>query len=332
MPTHKAHRQTFLTKDVTPELLRAIIAEKLPEGTVVTAHDKTGHWYSVPHLGETFPSVTGKLQILKDPSLKHYAVNENNKYIFAHFKEFTDSNIMDQLDIASRKAEDNRDSAGDFGTEIHDIRECYFKDWIRDNKRPEKRLEDYIPFEMSSDPRAISCIRALKRFLLETLYVPVRCELLLYDAKLEIGGTLDDVGLMHTIKRKGSDICDHDYIVGIKAINCWKCPHKLSLNPIYVLLDLKTSNQFKDHYWYQVTIYLWCLINLTGITPKKSFILKTGKLDGMYKLEEIKQHKKIMAYAKNFLRAVEGLDLIRELRKDNQKKVGRPMLFNKVTV
>lgn len=314
---------------MTPELLRAIIAEKLPEGTVVTAHDKTGHWYSVPHLGETFPSVTGKLQILKDPSLKHYAVNENNKYIFAHFKEFTDASVMEHLDIASRVAEDNRDSAGDFGTEIHDIRETYFKDWIRANKRPEKPLEEYIPFEMSSDPRAISCIRALKRFLLETLYVPVRCELLLYDKKFKIGGTLDDVGLMHRIVRKGSDVCEHDYIAGKKAINCWKCPHKLDLNPIFVLLDLKTSNQFKDHYWFQVTIYCMMLIVLTWLIPKRLYILKTGKVDGSYKLEEIKQYKKVMAYAKNFLRASEGLDLIKTLRKDNQKKVGRPMLFSK---
>lgn len=314
---------------MSPEQLRAIIAEKLPEGTVVTAHDQTGHWYNVPHLGKTFPSVTGKLQALKDPSLKNYAVNENNKYIFAHFKEFTDGNIMEHLDIASRVAEDNRDSAGGFGTEIHDIRERYFKDWISSNKKPEKELEAYVPVEMSSDPRAISCVRALKRFLLETLYVPVQCELLLYDEKFGIGGTLDDVGLWHPIVRRGSPSCQHDYITTAKAINCWRCPHKLSLKREFILLDLKTSNQFKDHYWYQVALYWMMFSKLTGIKPRSIHILKTNKTDGTYGLEKIRDRDYIVSYAKSFLRSVEGLELIKKKRKNNGKKVGRPLIFNK---
>ncbi len=313
---------------MNPESLRAIIAEKLPEGTVVPKHDSTGHWYYVEPLEQTFPSVTGKLQVLKDPSLKNYAVNENNKYIFAHFKEFTDGNIMEYLDNASRVAEGNRDSAGDFGREVHEIRERYFADWIAANKRPEKPLKEYIPFVMSSDPRAISCVRAIERFLLETMYEPVKCELLLYDQRYKIGGTLDDVGLWHPIVRRGSPACDHDYITTAKAINCRRCPHKLSLKKEFILLDLKTSNQFKDHYWYQVAIYWMMFVKLTGLKPRSIHILKTNKMDGTYGLEKIKGRDAVVAYAKNFLRATEGLEMIKSQRKNNQKKVGRPMVFS----
>ena len=312
--------------------LKKMISEKIPEGLVVPRHDERGHWYHVPSLGKTFPSMTGKLQILKDPSLKNYAVNENNKYIFEHFPEITEANLMDHLDKAKSAAEVKRDTAGDFGTEMHDIRQRYFQDWISEGKRPTKTLFEYIPEVMSNDPRAISCVRALDRFLLETLYVPIGCEILLYSDRYEVGGTLDDVGLMHRVLRRGYSNCNHDYIFGTRNINCYLCPHKLSANPKFILLDLKTSNQFKDHYWLQVLGYYMMFSTLTGIHPKELFILKLSKDDGTYKLEKIKRHIVLTKYVTSFFRTCVGLDVIKSLRFNQGKKMGRPLIFKKDTV
>lgn len=309
--------------------LKKMIRESLPEGLVIPRHNERGHFYEVPSLGETYPSMTGKLQILKDPSLKNFAVNENNRYIFNHFKEFNDENVMDHLEKASTAAEVKRDTAGDFGTEMHEIRQKYFEDWISEGQKPIKPLMDYIPFEMSSDPRAISCVRALERFLIETLYQPIACELLLYDKRFKVGGTLDDIGLIHKIIRKGSLTCDHDFIFESRRITCYKCGHRMAGRPSLTILDLKTSNQLKDHYWLQVAGYSIMFKTLTRLKPQYLFILKLNKENGTYVLERIRYHSEIQRVVSNFFRLCHGLEKIQELRKDQGKRVGKSLIFSK---
>src|SRR3990167_6243518 len=108
-------------------------------------------------------------------------------------------------------------------------------------------------------------MRALQVFCIKENYIPIATELYVYSDKYNIAGTLDDVGMM---------------------------PDKNGKMQL-VLMDLKTSNQFKDSYFLQVTLYWYMFKKLTGLIPKRNFILKLNKEDGTYKIEDILRIGKI---------------------------------------
>lgn len=320
-----------------PVKIRERIAEALPEGRVVPRHNEEGHFYevidgkfSVPPI---YPSVTGKLQILKDESLINYKMNKAVQYVFANYQKFNDANIMDELAKAKRVSQDILIGAGDIGTRIHGYREKIFTDWIRTGEKPEDFLS-YIPAE-ESDIRSTSGLRALRKFVDECDYIPVACEILVYNHKFKVAGTLDDLGLMRKNLKDGNvPDCTHKAI-GLEGkmaptviINSETGVHTcVNCNATYryefVLLDLKTSNAFKDHYFFQVAMYWWALKELLGKegTPERCFILKVSKEDGTYKIEDLKKPGKLAQYAKHMLKTNEAVEFIKGLRKDNQKTV-----------
>lgn len=274
--------------------IRDRIKTSIPEGSVITAHTEKGHFYKIMTpdkkgvVGNVYPSVTGKLQVIKDESLINYKKNQVLQYMFRNYKKFTDNNIMEHLSLAERVPEDILSDAGDIGTDIHDVREAIFSKWIETGTRPSDFLS-FIPAE-KVDVRIRSGIRALDKFCTDYNYVPVATELFVYSHKLRVAGTLDDIGLM----KDGE----------------------------FVLLDLKTSNAFKDHYFFQVAMYYLMLRELTGLKPDRCFILKVSKEDGTYKLEDLKRPAMLGSYARSMLRTTAGIEFIRGLRKDNQKIVG----------
>lgn len=297
----------------------------MPEGSVVADHDETGHYYKIMTpdtkgvVGNRYPSVTGKLQILKDESLINYKMNQALNYVFGKFKEFNDSNIMDHLELASRVSQDNLSDAGDIGREIHDARERIFKEWIRTGTRP----SDFLSFAPPENPdiRMKSALRALSTFCDEYGYVPVAVELFVYSHRMKVAGTLDDIGLMWWPYKVGNPHCVHETIlvdnIDKKCLKCdawWKWQ--------FVLLDLKTSNQFKDHYFFQVALYYTMFYNLTGLRPDRCFILKLSKVDGTFKMENLKRPSTLSSYARTMVRTHDGIRYIKKLRKDNQKVVG----------
>jgi hypothetical protein len=301
-----------------PKYYRQIILDKIPEGSVQTRHTDEGHYYEIVPVGKTFRSVTGKLQILKDESLINYKANRALDYIFANYKSFTDENIMQHIDEASKVSGGILKDASTTGTSIHDCRQDYFNDWIKNDKKPDDILK-YIP-EWQVDVRVVSGLRALDKFITEKDYIPIVCEQYVYDDKFEVAGTLDDVGLMRVPKREGSPECQHEMFVDKKFVHrCLKCELKYRYE--LVLLDLKSSNQFKDHYFFQVSMYHMMFKKLTGLKPKRCLILKVSKEDGTYKIEELRNIGKLTRYAINMLKTNEALDFIRSIRKDNQKKV-----------
>ena len=274
---------------LTPKQIRKKILELLPEDKVVSCHNEKGHFYSVDG-GPAYPSVTGKLQILKDESIINFKMNRAIDYIYQYWPKFTEVNVMEHLELASRASADIFEDAGDIGSEIHDYRAEYFDDWILTGKRPQNILS-YIP-SAQEDIRAISALRALKKFIDDYEYVPIASELKVYSHKLEVAGTLDDIGMIK--------------INGKKKL---------------LLLDIKTSNQFKDHYFFQVALYYVMFYQLTGIRPDKVFILKLSKKDGTYQLEDLKRPSVLATYTKAMIRVNEGLEYIKSLRRDNQKNV-----------
>ena len=300
------------------EDIRKIIREKIPEGSVVTAHNERGHFYKAAD-EQTFPSVTGRLQILKDESLINYKMNRALEYVFKNYPGFDDKNIMTHMTAAERMSADIFEDAGDIGRDIHDYRQAYFNNWIKTGKRLDNIL-NFIPPE-KNDIRAVSALRALEQFVINRNYRPIITELPIISLKLKVGGTLDDLGLMDNIVRAGNPECEHEIIESQKNnfSHCVKCDRKIKTE--FVLMDLKTSNQFKDHYFFQVALYNVIFKELTGLKVDRAFILKLSKEDGTYKIEDLKRPGRLARYARSMLITNEGIDFIKNLRKDNQKVV-----------
>ncbi len=306
-----------------PKALRERILAALPEGFVVAEHNENGHFYRVNDDKEgrpLYPSVTGKLQLLKDEGIQNFKMNRALEYVFANFSKFTPENIMEHLEAAERMPADIFQDAGDIGTTIHDIRERIFSAWIETGVRP----ADFQSFirEEERDVRATSAIAALEKFCIERHYLPVVTELKVYSHEWKTGGTLDDLGLMRVEQRKGAPDCDHSEMVISPKQNvdwCMKCDGKWRWT--FVLLDLKSSNRFKDHYFFQVGMYYAMLKKITGVKPERAFILKVSKEDRTYKLEDLKKPARIARYVTSILKLNEGVELIKELRKDNQRNV-----------
>jgi len=250
----------------------------------VADHDETGHHYRVGQ--ERYSSVTTKLQVLKDDSLKNYKMNRAMEYVGKNWKQFTDDNIAEHIEKAKLLPVEIFEDAGGIGSIIHDCRQRFFDEWIFTGIQPQSILS-FVP-QGNTDIRIVSALRALKKFIDDKNYIPIKTELKVWDTKLKVAGTLDDVGIM---------------------------------NGQCVLMDLKTSNQFKDHYFFQVAMYAYMFRCLTGLKPKKCFILKLSKDNGTYQIEDLKQPTKLMRYAHNVIRTQDGIDFIKSLRKDNQKIV-----------
>ena len=271
----------------------------------MAAHTDKEHFYKVDE--NTYPSVTAKLACLKDPSLTNFKMNEALRYVFAHFGEFTAENIMHHLAEAEKMPSDIFEDAGDIGTEIHNIRETYFSNWIKLGRTPTVKAVSSIPLDTGiQDTRIVSAMRALDKFIDDYRYEPVATELKLYSHKLKIGGTLDDIGWMHLPVRPGSADCVHDFI----GNGCAKCDYKVKR--VLALVDLKSSNQTKFYFAYQVAMYYAMWKELTGIKLDKFYILRVSKTDGTYALQEIYRMPRIVKYAKHVLRVDEGNEIIKE--------------------
>ena len=313
-------------KNWKKEEIQAVIKESLPESLVVTDHDEKGHWYKVMDGSNArYPSVTGKLQILKDQGIAEWKMNRSLDYVFENYNLFNDSNVMEHLDAARKVPVDMFHDAGDIGTDIHDYREKYFRDWIRTGRCPSDILS-YIPKE-KEDIRAVSALRALKKFIDDYHYEPIATELLVYSHKLKTAGMLDDLGFVRVTKEEGDPNCPHDDIMELDNQNgrkpnqykCVKCGYKY--RKVLVLIDLKTSNQFKSHYFIQVGLYNTMLRENTGLKVDKGYILKVNKKDGTYKLEDLRQLGRLSSIGRSVIAVNNGLQHIKMLRKNNLKKV-----------
>ncbi len=312
-----------------PQAIRDEINAALPVGHVVPEHDDRGHWYRVKseeHGNPLYPSVTGKLQVLKDPGLANWKMNQALQYVFANYNSFTDDNIMEHIGRAERVSVDIFHDAGDIGTFIHDVRELIFDDWIKYGVRPpdfQAYIDKYVAMEGGrvADVRAVSAIAALEKFCDEYAYTPIVCELIVYSHKWQVGGMLDDLGLMRVPKRKGDPACEHDILCSPtqNVDRCVKCDGKWEW--ALAALDMKTSNRFKMHYMYQVAMYYQMFRQLTGIQPKYAYIVKLSKENRSYALQELKRPAKIAQYANHLIKVHEGIEFIKNIQKDNQKRV-----------
>jgi hypothetical protein len=299
--------------------IRGLIDDVLPPGAVVPRHTDEGHFYGVPS-GKVYPSVTGIIGYVKDPSIQQFDMNEALRYVEAHLHECVTEGeldymkVIDMLHGAKRAPRGVLMDAADIGTRIHNRRERYFQDWINTDKRP--NVLDY--YNETDDIRLVSAMRALSRFCDEQEYIPIRTEVLVYSDRYKLAGQLDDVGMINTIVRKGDVGCAHEYVYSGYITRCEHCDRKREWQ--FALMDLKSSNQFKDSYYYQVALYYMMFHGLTGIRPERSFILKVSKDDGMYKIEELKKISSLVSGAKKIIEAAAAVERVKDIRSASTQK------------
>lgn len=291
----------------TPQQYRDIIHSKFPSGTVIADHDTTGHWYRIPHINARYPSVNGRIHIFKEEGLSDWRMNKALEYVFANWKDFTDENVMTHIGNAEQQSVTEFKDAGDIGREIHDYREQIFSKYI-DSGEYIAKFDDIIPVE-KQDIRAVSAMGALQKFVEDYQYESIVTEMFLYSEELKLAGTLDDIGIISTVVRKGEPACEHVMV----GTHCVKCPLKYKKE--LCLMDLKSSNQLKPIYWIQVALYYYMFQRLTGLRPKSVFILKLDKNNRSYKVEFIKNISRVVRIAKLVLRLSDSIDWIKESRK-----------------
>ena len=244
--------------------------------------------------GGVYPSVTGKLGYVKDESIQNFAMNEALRYVGEHLHETIVDGKVDMMKAIDLIAEAEKaptgllHAAGDIGTRIHDGREKYFQDWIDTGKRP--AISDYV--RDSHDPTYKAGMLGVDKFLDETGYMPIRCEVMVYSDEYEVAGMLDDIGVMW-----------HD--------DQWKL----------TLMDVKTSNQMKAHYWLQVAMYQMMFSELTGLEPERSIICKVSKDYPSYTLEELQDVDRLKEGVRAVLKVADTMQFIKESRKDAGKTV-----------
>lgn len=293
----------------TAETYRAIIVEKIPKDAILPQHDEEGHWYKRPHKEYKYPSVNGKIGILKEGhGLQDWKMNLALDFVFKNLSTITPENAMDMRDSAANASTLVLEDAGDIGTDVHDYREHIFRDWIRNGFRP-KDFISYIP-EDQKDIRAVSAIGALAKFCDDYHYEPIATELFVYSDKMELGGTLDDIGF---IKLPVLPIVNYKCKHNVMGNECFDCGQRFK--KYLVLLDLKTSNSLKESYWIQVALYFEMFYKLTKIRPQKAFILKLDKHNRSYKVEFIREVPRIVRLAKKIVEVANGMEEVVELRK-----------------
>ncbi len=256
---------------------------KAQTGQVKTAHEPKGHFYVSPTTREKYHSVTYFTSFIKDPSLANYKMNRAIDYVRQNIElnvYHSENSIFKVTEDAKAAPESTFLNAGDIGTQTHNWRQEWFQNWIDlgVGSLPDADIDAY-PLPENADPEVISGCRAIKKFLKETGYIPVACELALVDDELKVGGCIDDLGVFPNKKSIIQDVTEP-----------WQeGSYKVKYFPELTFVDLKTSNQGKKPaYAYQVRGFYQRMIKKTfKIKPKKTYILHTSKEDGTYKLIDL---------------------------------------------
>lgn len=292
---------------------------------VTTAHTEKGHFYVSPGTQEKYHSVTYFTSFIKDPSLSNWKMNRALEFIWDHQYEWAEKinkgdepmAVFKLWEQAKLAPEETFNNAGDIGTQTHNWRQKWFQAWINEGYFSMRDMDiDAYPLPVNADPEVISGCRAIKKFLKETGYIPVACELALVDDQLKVGGTIDDLGVFPNKEivsyTSSSDDGGENWKIG---------SYKIKYNPYLGFVDLKTSNQGKKPaYAYQVRGFYQSMIRKTfKIKPKKTYILHTSKEDGTYKLIDLTKMKYLEKDSADLVRLSRSWDKVVEMFKPKIK-------------
>lgn len=288
-----------MTLDSYVKKYRALFRDKNPQ--IKTAHTNDGHFYVSPADPAPYHSVTYFTSFIKDPSIANWRKNK----ALERFKQLWETDIKNNTHVdidyyigqASIAPEGQFQLAGDIGSTTHSIRQQWFQEWIDSGVIQKTDAEiDALPIPENVELEVISGCRAIKRFLKETGYIPVACELALVDDELKVGGQIDDLGVFPNLTKIPVTVHTGDYkytAVGTELAEWAKGGYKIKYHPYLGFVDLKTSSQGKKPaYAFQVRGFYQKMIWKTfRVKPKKTFILHTSKADGTYQLPDLTDMK-----------------------------------------
>ena len=292
-----------MTPQKLAEKYKKLIKERTPE--VTTCHTDKEHFYQVKGFDEKFSSVTALQYVIKDQGIEIFQMNEAMRYIKVHYPEFNPENIDKHTELAASSGIVVRDTAGNWGTSIHDYRCTYYQEWIDTGVKPSHTIES-LALADNSPLEVISGCAAIDKFLLDTGVIPLAVELKLYSTKWKVAGTGDEIYLWPFTEK--IEVNDPVMGNGYKTKTHWEV----------VFCDLKSSNQYKNFYWVQVCAYVKMFMEIFKIRPKRHVILKVSKMDRTYSLEWIKnipEQIKIVSLLVNLR------DSLKKLNQDRKKEV-----------
>jgi hypothetical protein len=282
---------------LTVQEIRQVISEKIPEGLIVPAHTDQGHFYLHVPSGQSFASVTTKMQgEVDNPHLKIWASRlaaENMADRILQDKTYLDDTVRltglkDESIMIHR---DQFESAGIIGTLSHSAVEKYNDEWIEIGLRP----INYEKFLDGKDPRETAVLRSAMEFYNDFYYIPVASELLVCNLKDKYAGTLDCLGFV--ILDAGvcpkADNQKHDFSWQLSSKDwtkreCIHCGKKAKYR--LALIDYKTSNSIKKKptYCAQVSAYAKAFNIMTGIKVHDHIIVRLDKKQAKYEAIRIK--------------------------------------------
>lgn len=282
----------------TPSEIKAIIAEKIPQGIVMAEHTETAHYYRHMPSDQKFASVTTKGGILDAPHLKKWAAG----LAAEHVLEVVCANGVPQTDEERellRKAATMRhqtifEDAGDIGTVGHGFVDEFLQDWMKTGIKP----NGIVQYVNHSDSRAYAIARSAELFMEEWEVEPIASELLVASVKYKFAGTLDSLMMVTRVTQKGSGDCENQTTIdGSKAahdywsistsnpgrMKCVNCGRKIEKE--FALVDWKTSNSIdKVEYAMQTSAYWQALKEMAGLMPKKIYIVRLDKKQSKYEI------------------------------------------------
>lgn len=129
-------------KAVTIENIQAVIAEKIPEGLIVPAHDEFGHHYKHTPTGMVFDSVTTQMSgVIDNPHLKVWAARLAVEHMANQLTFNSDilkepARLVQLQEAAIMVHRDTFEDAGGIGTFGHGSVEEYSLEWIKTKSQP----------------------------------------------------------------------------------------------------------------------------------------------------------------------------------------------------
>jgi hypothetical protein len=263
---------------LTPEQIRAVIKEKIPEGLIVPAHDEMGHHYRHTGTGIVFDSVTTQMSgVIDNPHLKVWAsrlaVEHFSGQISISPEIMKDMTRLVQLKEASiMMHRDTFEDAGGIGTVGHSAVEKFLLEWMDTGVQPTE-LERFIS---GQDAREWAILRSAVEFANDYYLIPVASELLICNLKDKYAGTLDGLGFVIIPHKKCSDGKHHEFMSASstdwRKKVCSKCGYKATYQ--LALLDWKSSNSIKKvQYAAQVSAYSKGLRSMVGNAFKTDILL-----------------------------------------------------------
>jgi len=300
--------------------IQRVIAEKITKGLVVPEHTDTAHFYR--HTGEgggLYASVTTKTSAMNSGEyLKMWAANmavEQLADALSKYPEiFADANRMTLAKKSAVMAHQNYfEDAGTTGTAGHNVVEDYLNDWIATGVKPESIKSFIKPSEQ--DSRVFASARSAELFCNEWDVQPIASELLVASKKYKYAGTLDSLMLVTLPIGKTKSPCKLHMYLGTKSgkLVCDVCSQKAER--VFCIVDWKTSNSInKEQYAMQVIAYRQAFFEMTGLKPKKMYIVRHDKAQAKYEMLEV-------VYSVKTLKAFLAISVVYDWKNNKEKKL-----------